>query len=268
MRVQRHQTVLSLPTALDVDTSLLSLTAERVARRRRNARWLIVAGLLVFVGGFAGFGVVGDRSDQLAATGVHTRATVVDAAVYSSNGGRIGRNAFSEHVDVRFTTGSGRVVTARCWIGEDNQFRVGQQIAVVYDPAHPTRAQLAHDPDLGPIGFPLLLAIVVGLVVAVVGVLRARSMTRAIRGLRSPPGAGLVTVEMGHAGRRRALVARIEAADGRVAQVRSTVIGGSGIIPGRPMQGLVFGVLQRRRSVVVMQTGGAIVTGRVTYVSG
>ena len=159
-------------------------TALRYLRTRlRTNALLTTAGLVLTVGGFVGFGVFGDRSDSLAKHGVHATATVVDTALY---GGRYGPNNFDEHIDVAFSTPQGPE-HARLWISEQARYSVGQAVDVVYDPQNPGHAQLANGADLGPIGLPLFIAIVLGLCFTGLGIARVR-VCRAARGaLRGEP---------------------------------------------------------------------------------
>jgi hypothetical protein len=159
-------------------------TALRYLRTRlRNNAVLTFAGLVLTVGGFVGFGVFGGRSDSLAKHGVHATATVVDTALY---GGRYGPNQFDEHIDVAFSTPRGPE-HARLWISEQARYSVGQAADVVYDPQNPGHAQLAKGADLGPIGFPLFIAIVLGLCFAGVGIARVRICRQAGRALGGEP---------------------------------------------------------------------------------
>jgi Protein of unknown function (DUF3592) len=154
-----------------------------VRARIRNNALLTLVGLALTVGGFGGFGVFGSRSDALATHGVHTTATVVDTALY---GGGHGSNQFNEHIDVAFTTPQG-AEHARLWISEQARYSVGQTVDIVYDPEDPGHAQLAKGADLGPIGLPLFIAIVLGVCLAGVGIARLRVCRGARRALRSNP---------------------------------------------------------------------------------
>jgi hypothetical protein len=154
-----------------------------VRARLRNNALLTLVGLALTVAGFVGFGVFGDRSDALAKHGVHTTAAVVDTALY---GGRYGPNQFNEHIDVAFTTPQGPR-HARLWISEQARYSVGQAVDIVYDPQDPGHAQLASGPDLGPIGFPLFFAIVLGLCFTGVGIARVRVCRGARRALQGDP---------------------------------------------------------------------------------
>jgi len=170
-----------------------------VAARLRNAAVLTLVGLVLFFGGFTGFGVYGSRSDSLAAHGVHATAVVVGTALY---GGRYGGNQFDEHINVAFSTPEG-IERARLWIGEQDRFAVGQDVAIVYDPKNPSHAQLAHGADLGPIGFPFFFAIVLGVCFAPVGVSRLRVCLSARRALRTEPHRCQVATQVVPRGRTR-----------------------------------------------------------------
>src|SRR5881628_3857630 len=111
---------------------------ERFVSQRRLRGWLtVLVGTGLLVGGFAGFGVYGSRADALAKHGAHATATVTRAALY---GGRHGRNQFTQHIDVEFRYPGGEARGVRIWIGEDDRFRVGEQVEVVYDPTNPHHA--------------------------------------------------------------------------------------------------------------------------------
>ena len=154
------------------------------ARRRRIGRALILAGLALFVGGFAGFGVYGDRTDALQKNGVKTTATVTDTALY---GGPRGPNEFTEHIDVSFTAPSGLVQGVRIPIGEDDRFSVGQQVEISYDPANPHRAVFAHGyADIGQMGFVFFFATAAGVGVLIYGVGTLRLARGARRALGGP----------------------------------------------------------------------------------
>ena len=132
---------------------------ESRAPRRPFRRIVVpaVLGLALVAVGAIGFTVVGDRADRLAATGTPVTASIVGAATY------LGGDKYSEHLDVAFTTTDGVAVQARVWIGEDFTADSGS-VDIVYDPADPTHAQLAGDAyDYGPIGWPLIGALVAGL---------------------------------------------------------------------------------------------------------
>ena len=151
--------------------------------RLRNNALLTLVGLALTVGGFVGFGVFGNRSDALAKHGAHTTAIVVDTALY---GGRYGPNQFNEHIDVAFTTPHGPQ-HARLWISEQARYSVGQAVDIVYDQQDPGRAQLAKGADLGPIGLPMFIALVLGFCFGGVGIARLRVCRGARRALRSSP---------------------------------------------------------------------------------
>jgi hypothetical protein len=179
-----------------------ALAEAYVAKRRRNNWIFALVGIVLLVGGFAGFGVFGSRQDALAAHGVHAMAVVVGGKQYNGGGGGA---TFDEHLDVVFTATDGTPVRARVWIGEDTNYRLGQQVEIVYDQNDPGRAQLAHGADLGPVGAPLLIAMIFGGVFAGVGVARVRACRAARRALRTQPRRVPVTGAMLRRGRGRAL---------------------------------------------------------------
>jgi hypothetical protein len=154
------------------------------------------------VGGFAGFGVYGGRASSLQKHGVRATATVTAAALYT---GRYSRNSFTEHIDVDFVTPTGVVRGVRIPIGETDRFRVGQEVEIAYDPSDPHRAVLAHGyADIGPIGFPLFFALVLGaclLVVGIRGLRLVRGARRALAGSGRKVEVASELVRSGRAGR-------------------------------------------------------------------
>jgi hypothetical protein len=159
-----------------------NLGARFVARRRLRAWLTTLLGAGLLIGGFAGFGLYGGRADALVRHGTHATATVTNVALY---GGRFSRNSFTEHIDVEFPYPGGEARGVRIYIGEQDRFRVGEQVEVVYDPAAPHHAELAHGrPDIGPIGFPLFFALVAGLAMLVIGIRGLRLFHAAHRALR------------------------------------------------------------------------------------
>ncbi len=165
--------------------------SEQLGRRFTRRRfWIgravILAGLALVVGGFAGFGVYGDRASALQRNGVHATATVTATALY---GGRFGPNQFTEHIVVAFTTPGGIVDGVRIPIGEHDRFSVGQHVEISYDPADPHRAVFAHGyADPGPIGFVFFFAILAGVVAFVYGVKTLRLAHGARRALEDAGG--------------------------------------------------------------------------------
>lgn len=161
-----------------VEPAANGLGARFGAARRRG--WLtVLAGVVLVVGGFGGFGYFGGRQDDVLAHGTHAVATVTSAALY---GGRFGPNKFDEHIDVEFADRGGVTRDARIYIGERDRFSVGQQVDVVYDARDPQRALLAHGThDVGPVGAPLFFAIVLGVGLVFLGIRRVRQTRRARR---------------------------------------------------------------------------------------
>src|SRR5205814_7887359 len=163
--------------------SARELAAAFLARSRLRAWLLVLAGIAVAVGCLFGFGHFGDKQDALVKHGTHTTATVTSAALY---GGRYSRNSFNEHIDVEFSYPGGPARRVRIYIGENDRFRIGQRVEIVYDPAHPHRAALAHGyHDIGPAGFPLFFGIVLGVIFLVLGlrgIRLGRGARRALRG--------------------------------------------------------------------------------------
>ena len=240
------------------------LATRALSRRRRNARWLMLVGLSLFVAGFAGFGVAGDRADRLARTGDRTIGTVVGTALYSPGYGRaLGQHAFSEHIDVQFLTMDGSVVTARCWIGESGRFYVGEDVPIVYDPRHPTDAQLARGSDLGPIGFPLFLGIVIGAVVLIQGFRTSRLAGQASLALIGGSQHLAMSVAVVPTRGRSRTVAQLRPAHADAVSLPVKIIAGGILIPGLVAGVELFGDLKPRQAIVAAQPGGAIVVGRL-----
>jgi hypothetical protein len=158
------------------------VTARRFLRRRlvRDLTLLLV-GLLLLAAGITGFAVVANQSDELAATGIRATATAVAVLPHNS------RFQWNEHVDVTFRAAGNRAVIARCYTSGGDQFAVGDPVVITYDPHNPTHAQLAIDPSLGPIGLPLLAAIVLGLLLALPAALALRTRRGTKTALQTPP---------------------------------------------------------------------------------
>lgn len=141
--------------------------ADAAARRFLKRRLVIdvvtlVVGGLLLATGIAGFAYLAHRSDHLASTGVLATATAVEVDNFNH------RFQQDEHVVVAFRV-DGVVYTARCYIASNDQFAVGQPVAIRYDPDDPTVAQLAGTPDLGPGATPFLGFAVLGLLVVAPG---------------------------------------------------------------------------------------------------
>jgi hypothetical protein len=189
------------------------IAAGYVRARHRNAWVAALLGAAVAAAGVAGFGHYGSRSDALAKNGVHTTAMVTATALY---GGRLGGNQYTEHIDVAYATPRGEEQGVRIWISEQARFAVGQPVAIVYDRTNPRRAQLANGADLGPIGFPLFLAIVLGACFAILGITRLRVCRAARRALRNDPRRLTVTSRLLPRGR---------------ATARAVFVAGAGTVP-------------------------------------
>jgi hypothetical protein len=195
--------------------------------------------------GIIGFAVIAHESDQLAATGVRATAT----AVLVDQGGSPLR--LDEHVDVTFRAAGNRVVVARCYISTGDQYAVGGPVVIVYDPNDPSRAQLAGDPSLGPIGFPFLAAVVLGILLilrAVLGLFGRRGVAAALR----TPGQDVV------AARSRRLMVLRDIAELRVhGQVRRFAADRTVRVFGTPTPGATL--------VIVDPTTDAVVFGRMPH---
>lgn len=139
---------------------------------------LVVGGLLLGTG-IGGVTYLARQLDHLARTGVVATATAV--AVVDDRS----RFQFDEHVTVTFRVHD-RVVRATAFTNADDRFAVGEPVVVVYDPADPTRAQLATNPSFGPAGTPFFAAVLVGLVILLAGGYRLVVRRAAGATLREP----------------------------------------------------------------------------------
>ena len=233
-----------------------NVAARYLRARHRNAWFAALAGVALLVGGFVGFGHYGGRSDALAKSGVHTTATVTATALY---GGRFGGNRYTEHVDVAFATPRGEE-QARIWIGEQDRFTVGRPVDIVYDPGNPQRAQLAHGADIGPVGFPLFFAIVLGACFAILGGSRVRVCRAAARALWGEPRRVSVTSAMLPRGRATGRALFIDAAGGVRLGLWSLTRSGWAAADGTT-EADVYGELAPGKVLVVL-AGGAVAVGR------
>ncbi|HEX4703480.1 MAG TPA: DUF3592 domain-containing protein [Pseudonocardiaceae bacterium] len=226
----------------------LPVAAGRRFLRRRLVRdvTLLVVGFLLLAAGIIGFAVIAHRSDELAATGVRATAT----AVLVDQGGS--RFRLDEHVDVTFRAAGNRVIVARCYISTGDQYAVGGPVVIVYDPHDPSRAQLAGDPSLGPIGFPFLAAIVLGILLiapTVRNLLHRRGMAAALR----TSGQDTVARRSGR---------RITLRDAAELRVRGQV---RGFAMETDTTARVFGAQAPGAMLVVVASTGAVVFGRVSH---
>jgi hypothetical protein len=136
--------------------------ARRFLRRRlvRDVSFLVV-GLLLTAAAVTGFVRAAAVSADLADTGIRATATAVDVRQGSLP------LHLDDQIDVTFRSKGDRAVTARCYTTSADQFAPGQPVVIVYDPQNPPRAQLADNPDLGPIAAPLTIALILGLSCAI-----------------------------------------------------------------------------------------------------
>jgi uncharacterized protein DUF3592 len=236
--------------------------AEAFVARSRLRGWLFVlGGLVLAIGCLAGFGYFGDKQDAVGQNGVHATATVTSAALY---GGPYGPNSFSEHIDVEFSYPGGRATGVRIYIGENDRYRVGQQVEIVYDRAHPHRAVLAHGyRDIGPVGFPLFFGIVFGLVLVVVGVRDIRLARGARRALQGEARTMQASSELVPSGRARRLALTLRGGDGGSATLWSARRHGWSSF-AHPVDATVFGSTAPGSATVVVDPARSVVTmGRV-----
>lgn len=236
------------------------LGSRFVARRRVRAWLFVLGGAAVAIAGFAGFGYFGGKEDTLVKHGTHTTATVTSTALY---GGPYGRNSFNEHIDVGFGYPGGVAQGVRIYIGEDDRFRIGQQVEIVYDSKNPRRAALAHNSDIGPIGFPLFFAIVLGVCLVVVGALGVRLCRGARRALRGQGRTLTVNSELVSTGRARRLAISLAGENGENARLWSaTRRGWSPLL--EPVEATVFGSTTPGSLVVVVDPQRhAVAAGRI-----
>ncbi len=245
--------------------------AELVPAARRGLRCIrqrqaivMLLGVALFVAGMTWFGHAGSRSKALADSGVHTVATVVDADLYDADPrARFTHRWFTEHVDVRFKTVTGQVVTARCYIGEDDMFAVGGPVDIVYDQAQPTTAQLAEAPSLGPTGAPFFYLVMFGAIAFAMGFGRYRLASRGLRALSTQgrPLAAQAIVSLARTGWEQ----RIEATNGAGATnvLVARNVGSSRLTCDVPTTLWLYGPCSRRQVVVVIGPSRAILLGRV-----
>jgi len=189
---------------------------EQFLSRRRLRSWAILAaGIALVVGGFAGFGHYGDKVDAVRKTGIHTSGTVTQAVLYR---GRGDPNGFREHIDVQYVLPDGGVERGvRIWIGEQDRFRVGELVPIVYDPKHPHTAVLAdRKGDIGPIGAPFFIAIVAGAMLAWFGVRGWRLARGGRRALCDEPRRMSATILSVQRGRRRVPLCVLAGSDGTI----------------------------------------------------
>jgi hypothetical protein len=153
---------------------------EHVRGRRKRGSLAVALGVVAFAGGIAGFGVYGARSDQLAKHGVHTTAVVT--AMHTGV-------PFDDYLLVGFPTPEAYEQSVHVRAGDRLRlsYRVGQSVAIVYDPSNPRRAQLEHGSDIGPIGLPFALALFVGAALVVLGARTLALCRAARRALRTRP---------------------------------------------------------------------------------
>ncbi len=189
------------PAAERVDAARLGLR-----RIRQRQAIVMLLGLVVFVGGATLFDNEDAKSRALADNGARTLATIVDTDLFDPDiRARFTHAWFSTHVDVRFTSVTGQVVVARCYIGEDDVFAVGEIVDIVYDLDQPTRAQLAQDPALGPSGAPFFFALIFGVIVFATGFSQSRLASRGLRALSAQGRtvAAQAVVSLGRRGRKQ-----------------------------------------------------------------
>jgi hypothetical protein len=242
-------------------TGARGLAAAYVARSRLRGWLFVVSGLVLTIGCFAGFGYFGDKQDAIGKHGVHATAMVTSAALYA---GPYGPNSFNEHIDVEFAYPGGRATGVRIYIGENDRYRVGQQVGIVYDPAHPHRAALAHGyRDIGPVGFPLFFGIVFGLIFVLVGVRGIRLAHHARRALQGEPRTMQASSELVSSGRTRRLALTLHGGEGDHASLWSARRHGWSSL-AHPVDATVFGsTAPGSAAVVVDPARNAVTMGRV-----
>ena len=237
------------------------LAAAFLARSRLRA-WLLALGAVALtVLCFAGFGYFSDKQNAIGKNGTHATATVTNAVLYA---GRYSPNSFNEHIDVEFSYPGGFATGVRINIGETDRFRVGQQVEIVYDPANPHRAVLAHGyHDIGPVGFPLFFGLVIGITVLVLALRRVRLDRAGRRALLGGARTMDATGELVPSGRARRLAITLRGEDGSAAMLWAATRRGWSGLDG-PVEATVFGSTAPGSVVVVVDPQRRVVTaGRV-----
>ena len=113
-----------------------------------SRRLVLVSGIVlvisaaVLVWAVAGWVQVVNSTQSLAATGVHTSATV--AELDGSDGSKY---IFPNYAVVRFSAPGNADVSASCPINHVSDYQLGARVAISYDPRQPSRAVLLADPD-------------------------------------------------------------------------------------------------------------------------
>jgi hypothetical protein len=75
------------------DAAAQQIGFEVLRRSRRIALGLCLAGAVLFVGGFVGFGIFGNQNQALQRTGTHATAVITGVAPYPEY-------RYTEHIDV------------------------------------------------------------------------------------------------------------------------------------------------------------------------
>jgi hypothetical protein len=168
------------------DATATDLASRFIRRQRKIMGALLVAGVLLFIAGCTGFGIYGNRQQELLKTGTQTTATVTAVAPYIG-GSPFNPTTYNEHIDVEFPTQTGRLGFANIGIGESDHYWPGEQVEIVYNPSNPSQAVFAHGyTDIGSAGFFFLVAIVLGFCLGVFAYGRRSMCRRAAWTLRTP----------------------------------------------------------------------------------
>jgi hypothetical protein len=151
--------------------------------------------------------------------------------------------------------------TARIWIGESTSYRVGDQVQIAYNPAKPRDAVLARGhPDIGPIGFPLFVALIAGVTALVFGIRRlrlCRGARKALRGSSYVMGAETDMLPRGQVDRCAVLLAN---KSGKHASFWSAAKHGWCPLPQTEVDVAVFGNATPGSALVVVDLARQIVT--------
>jgi hypothetical protein len=223
----------------------------------------LLIGIVLFIAGFVGFGIDGNRQRHLLHTGRHATATVVRVAPYG--GTLASRNSFGRaHVDVQFSDEAGQLVIARLGIGDYAHYTLGQRVQIVYDPVNPSQAVFAHGyTDIGPVGFVFLAGIFIGFALAFFALRRLSMWRRAAKALQGSSTLMTATSRYLRTSRYQGWAIALEDGSGRKTQFWSATRSGCPLLQ-QPTPVIVFGRAEPRAVIVAVDpVGTTAVAGRI-----
>jgi hypothetical protein len=148
-------------------------TAALVQRYRRKGRWFILIGSWLLVGFVLAANLVESRGDQLLETGRRTDGVVVEVRRRFLGRVRI------DSLLVEFPVDSERRRAVVHLDDSSPQYREGQHVRIVYDPADPARLRTERDINQSPLTvWPMIFALIGGVFLIAVGI------TMTLRGRR------------------------------------------------------------------------------------